>query len=212
MMLGIKHCEYCGIAVGKKLGFICKPGFKYKDDRVICQACHQTAIKTIEQLTEVQDYVKKCFGQLDLKLDCSKINIQFQFKPEIEKIVAGNNVVGYASFVIHRHKVDSSIVVLYGMPKLLALTTLAHELGHVWCKENSVKFKPDNSQEEGFCNVLSCLVLHSLPMDADVRHRIKSLFKNTDPIYGGYFRDHWKSLETLTWPVYKQIILSNTYV
>lgn len=211
MMLNFKHCEYCGVVLGKKLGFVSKPGFKYGDGRLICHTCHSTAIKNDEQLYQVWAYVKKCFDYLGLEVKWPLVTLQLLNKPELQ-IGLGGNTVGSAQFAIYPTKVDSKVSVLYGMPKLLALETLAHEIGHVWCKQQCVKFKPNPMQEEGFCNVLSCLVLKSLPEDADVRHRIKMLFKNPDPVYGGHFRTQWASLETLSWPDYKYQIHTSSYV
>lgn len=202
MMLNFKHCEYCGIVIGKKLGFICQPGFRYGDGRLICQTCHSSAIKTDAQLYQVWSYVKKCFDHLGLDVTWPKVSLELLDKPELQRGFSGNNVVGSARFVIYSNKVDSKVSVLYGMPKLMALETLAHEIGHVWCKQQRVEFTPDAAQEEGFCNVLSCLILNSLPQEADVRHRISSLFKNSDPVYGEHFRSHWNKLEKLKWIKY----------
>lgn len=212
MMFSLKHCEYCGIALGKKLGFLSQPGFMYGDGRLICQTCHENAIKTDAHLYEVWTYTKKCFDHLGLKVDWPGVVIELLNKPALQSAFSGSNVVGCASFVIYPTKVDAKVSILYGLPKLMALETLAHEIGHVWCKQHRVMFKPDSDHEEGFCNVLSCLVLQSLPQDSDVRHRIKSLFKNPDPVYGEHFRTHWKSLEALAWPLYKEKIITSKFV
>jgi hypothetical protein len=90
---------------------------------------------------------------------------------------------------------------LYGMPAALATETLAHELGHVWCREQRLHL--DAGDEEGFCNVLACLALQRLGQQHDAPERIKAMFANPDPIYGDRFRQQWQAMQRQGWTAYR---------
>ena len=123
-------------------------------------------------------------------------------KPVLQREAGGGNVVGLAHTLSTALAVNSRVFVLYGMPATLAAQTLGHEAGHVWCREQRVWFDPPE-REEGFANVLACLVLQDMP-GADAREKIERLFADSDPVYGGLFREQWALQQKLGWEPYRE--------
>ncbi|KAI5060278.1 hypothetical protein GOP47_0024698 [Adiantum capillus-veneris] len=86
------------------------------------------------------------------------VNIIFR-KP---RIGAGNSIIDMRteSQKLTRHCEVTAILVLYGLPRLLTGSILAHELMHAWLRLNGFRnLQPD--VEEGICQVLAHMWLES---------------------------------------------------
>eukprot|EP00250_Pteridium_aquilinum_P033741 c6190_g1_i1 orf=486-1898(-) len=86
------------------------------------------------------------------------VNIIFR-KP---RIGAGNSIIDMRteSQKLTRHCEVTAILVLYGLPRLLTGSILAHELMHAWLRLNGYRnLQPD--VEEGICQVLAHMWLES---------------------------------------------------
>lgn len=89
-----------------------------------------------------------------------------------------------------------SLLVLYGLPRLLCGSIIAHELTHAWVKMQNVAHL-DTQIEEGLCQLMAYLWLESQDRDARrqgpehermlsyLTHQIRS---DTSPVYGDGFR------------------------
>ena len=199
------NCTYCGISIRQPgwANFLQgEQGLRYGDGRIICSKCHHTAVKNEAQIQAVWQHVKRCFAELGLAIHWERLPIRLQHQPQIEQSGGGANTVGYAESTISGKQVDSRVTMLYGMPAALAVETLAHEAGHVWCREHDIQFRPDPDDEEGFCNVLACLALQKLGGQHDAPKRIESMFQSTDPVYGQKFRLQWNLVKSLKWENY----------
>lgn len=199
------HCTYCGIGIrqhGWSMPFQGEEGLRYGDGRIICRKCHQTAVKNDQQIRAIWQHVRTCFADLGLSIQWDRLPIRLEHQPQIEQS-GGAHTVGYAETVIYGRQIDSRVTMLYGMPAALAVETLAHEVGHVWCREHNVQFRPDPDDEEGFCNVLACLALQRLGNQYDAPKRIEAMFQNPDPVYGGKFRKQWDLMTFVGWEKYK---------
>ncbi|MDR2208238.1 MAG: protein DA1 [Azoarcus sp.] len=202
------HCTYCATMIRPAHWPIFMPGrtgLRYGDGRIICAPCHRTAIKHGHQLEAVWQHVRHCFAELGLTIRWDQVFLRLQDRRAMQQV--GANTVGYAQVVICRDRIDSRVVMLYGMPAALAVETLAHELGHVWCCEQHVRFSPDSKDEEGFCNVLGCLALQRLGQQHNAPERIRAMFANPDPVYGEKFRQQWQTMQKLGWNDYRQQLL-----
>lgn len=199
------HCTYCGSGIrqhGWPMPFQGAEGLRYGDGRIICVKCHQTAVKNEQQIRAIWQHVRVCFAELGLSIQWDRLPIRLEHQPQIERS-GGADTVGYAETATNGRQIDSRVTMLYGMPAALAVETLAHEVGHVWCREHNVQFRPDPDDEEGFCNVLACFALRELGNQYDAPKRIEAMFQNPDPVYGGKFREQWQKSKQLGWLNYK---------
>jgi hypothetical protein len=192
------------------VGSVSIQGLRYGDGRIICTACHHTAVKHDLQLQVIWGHVKTCFAELGLAVNWGRLPVRLQHQSQMSRAGGSSQVVGIAEHRIAGRQVDSKVTLLYGMPAALAVETLAHESGHVWCREHHIEFSPDAAQEEGFCNVLGCLALKRLGDQYDAPNRIESMFRNTDPVYGGSFREQWSAMRAVGWSSYKILILQKS--
>lgn len=200
----LERCEYCGTSIGHRfLG--ARPGYRYGDGRTICTDCHESAIKTAEQLQTVWQHVAHTFRQLGLSIKWPDIPVALLDKPVLSQTTGRDNCVGVATTAVSLLAIRSQISMLYGMPVQWAVETLAHEAGHVWCREQGIRFDPQDA-EEGFCNVLGCLALRALK-GRDTTLRQKAMFENPDPVYGQRFREQWALLENSGWQGYINSII-----
>jgi hypothetical protein len=75
---------------------------------------------------------------------------------------------------------------LYGMPRMEIINTVAHELAHVW-QFNRGRFRNDRSWAEGSCNYAAYMVLGKYPGRESSFFRT-GLMRDADPVYGEGFR------------------------
>jgi hypothetical protein len=107
------------------------------------------------------------------------------------------------SSVYHRvdmdeHREVSAVLVLFGLPKDLIASILAHEAMHVWLKLNPrVPFRMTPKVEEGLCQAVSYFYLESLSLTEaatgsdveDMREYYKhQIATDTSIVYGDGFR------------------------
>lgn len=104
------------------------------------------------------------------------------------------------------HKVDideqrevSAVLVLFGLPRDLIASILAHEAMHVWLKLNPrVPFRMTPKVEEGLCQAVSYFYLESLSLTEaaagnDVEQNMRKYYQHqistdTSVVYGDGFR------------------------
>jgi hypothetical protein len=75
---------------------------------------------------------------------------------------------------------------LYGMPRMEIISTVAHELAHIW-QFNQGQFKSARAWAEGSCNYAAYLVLARYPGRESSFFRV-SLTRDGDDVYGDGFR------------------------
>jgi hypothetical protein len=192
------YCRYCGYPVGHRGG---RPGFRYGDNIVICKPCHDISVKTDDALTMAWRFVVRSCTDLGLHANWPDIKVRLRNTPDITSMSGNQKVIGLARTQWCGLLIESDITILYGMPLPHAIETLAHEAGHIWCHEHQVKFTP-NGAEEGFCNVVACLVVQRLPVHLNPKDRVDALFSNPDPVYGDHFRTEWQAMNDCSWQRY----------
>ena len=197
-------CRYCAAAVGPDFHLGQVSGFKYSDGRVICKTCHDSAIKTAESFEAVQQHIAQKMQAYGLTLDWSSVVLRLDHQPHF----GAEGVLGLAKLtttqLFFKSSRKSEIVILYGMPKILALETLAHEASHVFCHQHKIRFKQPQT-EEGFCNLVAFKVMQDLNQIA----AMEKLMRNPCPIYGGLFRGELACMQTLGWDNYLLAIRNN---
>ncbi|KAH6824282.1 DA1 [Perilla frutescens var. hirtella] len=78
------------------------------------------------------------------------------------RLGAGNRVIGMKTepYRLTRHCEVTAILILYGLPRLLTGTILAHEMMHAWLRLNGYR-KLREDVEEGICQVIASMWLES---------------------------------------------------
>jgi hypothetical protein len=79
------------------------------------------------------------------------------------------------------------VYLLYGMPKVEMIGTMAHELTHVWQFLNG-RLKTDPALSEGSCNFASYWVLKQMAPGREADFIIESMLRDEDEVYGEGFR------------------------
>ena len=167
-------------------------GFRYSDERNICGLCEKSSI---EKLGANNHYEK-------VSSFLTSIGFIFQSNHLPKILLVGKeelgNRVGYIRYNYYEknfHNVykDFEIRILCGLPEIIFLSILTHELFHMYCRLNAIE-KLSNAEEEGLANLMQYLYLKSLiPRDKHeellINHYKKAMLENTDPIYGQGFRD-----------------------
>jgi hypothetical protein len=196
-----EHCRYCGYPIGAFWPYGARQGYRYADGTPICQPCHSSAVKDDAALLGAWRFAVNACTDLGLCATWGDVKVRLRDKPQLAGMAGGEGAIGLARSRRCGAQVESDITILYGMPQGLAIKTLAHEAGHVWCHEHQVAFSP-SEVEEGFCNVVACLVVQQLPKHLNPQERIDSLFADPHPVYGVRFRQEWAKVEQLSWPLY----------
>ena len=120
----------------------------------------------------------------------------------------------------------TAVLVLYGLPKDLIASILAHEAMHVWLKLNKkFPFRMPPKLEEGLCQVIAYLYLENLraydavdPVehssednkDASLRsYFCKQIRDDVSPVYGDGFRDAYKAVQLLGLEIVLEYVQEN---
>lgn len=200
----IFSCRYCACTVGSDTWLGHRPGFKYGDGRVICKQCHDSAIKTPESLASLWQFIIQKMQSYGLDVNWGAVPVRLEHQPHF----GAGGVIGLAKSTtqqtLFNFSCASEIIILYGMPKLLALETLAHEAGHVFCHHHRITFNPSQA-EEGFCNLVAFKVLQDLHQ----QEAIDKLMRNPCPIYGGHFRSELAAMNLHGWSQYLAKVRKN---
>ena len=184
-------CKYCG---GYFDNTTQKQGTIYDDGRAICSICSQSAINTIDDIEPLLVEVNNKLKSLSFDIPLKKIKIHLVGKQMLDKLLdnPSPNSQGFTSFYQSKNLFgvtlsrDIDVYLLYGMPRMWTISTLAHEFCHVW--QSLQKFEDKESAFcEGSCNYVSYLVLQQYN-DNDASFIIKGMFADNDPDYGEGFR------------------------
>lgn len=99
-----------------------------------------------------------------------------------------------------KHCSVTAVLVLYGLPRLVTGSILAHEMMHVWLKLNNITGLTP-FVEEGLCQLMALLWLERQEVKDAFEKRLASFIGNqirthSSPIYGGGFRAAHESFQS----------------
>lgn len=134
----MRHCDFCGTeypaAQAEQLG----------DGRERCLQCRNTAVNTMEQLVPLFDRARAYFYNYGLNLR-KEISVNFVSSQEIHRLVrlpfittpeTDGRLVGLATEEKTGKGKKVSIYIENGAPARMTLSTLVHELTHIWQYDN----------------------------------------------------------------------------
>jgi DNA-directed RNA polymerase subunit N (RpoN/RPB10) len=127
------RCDNCGAPLGEH-------SWKLHDGRLQCKHCHTTAIYDLPVARALYaETLKSVAEQLGMRLN---VGVEFRVvdAPTLRDIRAQDpqytpNGHERTLGLYHRHGRLRVIYLLYGLPRLLFRTTLAHEYAHAWQAE-----------------------------------------------------------------------------
>ncbi|GAB08578.1 hypothetical protein GOARA_013_00220 [Gordonia araii NBRC 100433] len=133
-------------------------------------------------------------GRLGLKAlrDLQRLGMEFSIQPSFRMSEGEDRsperrhlVTGWCSHWTINGKVTRVEVVLRrGLPRVDAISTFVHELGHAYARGEG--FNASDSLEEGFCNAISYFYLNRFVPGSE-RHR--NVIVNRSDNYGAGFRE-----------------------
>lgn len=196
-----KYCRYCGNSVAEFWQTEDCMRFFYSDDTPICKNCHQSAVQDDTALLAAWKFVVQSCMELGLHATWGDVKVRLRNAQKMKEMSGGHGIVGLAKSQALGSQLTSDITILRGMPLSHAIGVLAHEAGHVFCFEYGIAFQP-REVEEGFCNVVACLVIQRLPAYLCPDDRVKALFADQHPVYGLLFKQEWMKVIRYSWSKY----------
>ena len=184
-------CDSCGRFISDETT---GGGVRYDDGRFVCKLCHPKSMTDIDEILDLVHDVAKQMRSLGMKVDYDGIRIHLIGRDEMQKL-SGHHSEGLRGFTDYRedfrvfgksHDRAMDMYLLYGMPRMELISTIAHELGHVW-QFNRGRFRNDRAWNEGSCNYAAYLVLAKYPGRESSFFRA-SLSRDDDSVYGEGFR------------------------
>lgn len=184
-------CDSCGRFVSEKLT---GGGARYNDGRYMCSLCKPESMTDVDDILEIVFEVAEHMRTFGMDVDYNGIQINLVGRDKMQTL-SGHHSSGLRGFTDYREdwrvfgkpkNRRMQMYLLYGMPRMEIINTIAHELAHVW-QFNRARFKNDREWSEGSCNYAAYLVLAKYPGRKSSFFRT-SLARDDDPVYGDGFR------------------------
>jgi hypothetical protein len=184
-------CDSCGRFISDHTT---DGGVRYDDGRFVCNICRPKSITDVgEILTLVHEVAERMSG-FGMKVDYNGVKIHLVGRDDMQKL-SGHHSKGLRGFTDYREDFRvfgkaknrrMDMYLLYGMPRMELVSTIAHELGHVW-QFNHGRFRNERLWAEGSCNYAAYLVLGTYPGREGSFFRT-SLTRDEDAVYGDGLR------------------------
>jgi hypothetical protein len=184
-------CDSCGRFVSAE---ITGGGTRYDDGRFICNVCKPKSMTDIDEILEIVFEVAEHMKSFGMEVDYNGIQIHLIGRDKMQTL-SGHHSNGLRGFTDYREdwrvfgksqNRRMHMYLLYGMPRMEIVNTVAHELAHVW-QFNRARFRNERQWSEGSCNYAAYLVLGRYPGRESSFFRT-SLMRDADPVYGDGFR------------------------
>jgi hypothetical protein len=184
-------CAYCGRFIAPH---ITGGGVRYSDGRYICNVCRESAVTGENEALLVLAEVARYLGGFGMSVELGEVDLHVVgLNAMQEKSGKGSyRLTGFTDFeetktlfgIATNRRID--VYLLYGMPRIDVVSTLAHELAHVW-QFRAGRLNNDKSFSEGSCNYASYLVLQNYQTRA-AEYVMANLVNDESVVYGEGFR------------------------
>jgi hypothetical protein len=192
-------CDYCGRFIAPH---ITNGGVRYSDGRYICNVCHKSAVTDKNEAMLILAEVARYMSRFGMKVDLGELDVHVVGLKRMQEKSgkASYRLTGYTDFeenkslfgLTSKRRID--VYLLYGMPRIDVVSTLAHELAHVW-QFTAGRLNNDEAFAEGSCNYASFLVLQNYDGRSS-EYLISNLVNDENMIYGEGFRRVKRFAET----------------
>jgi hypothetical protein len=184
-------CDSCGRFISERTT---EGGVRYDDGRFVCNLCRPKSITDIDEILSLVHEVAEHMKTMGMKVDYNGIRIHLVGRGDMQKL-SGHHSEGLRGFTDYREDFrvfgrsrnrHMDMYLLYGMPRMELISTIAHELTHVW-QFNHGRFSNERAWNEGSCNYAAYRVLAKYPGRESSFFRT-SLARDEDSVYGDGFR------------------------
>jgi hypothetical protein len=184
-------CEYCGrfIAPHTTGG-----GVRYSDGRYICSICRESAVTESSEAQIILAEVARRMSRFGMNIELGEVDLHVIGLKKMQQLSGRGSyrLTGFTDFEENKslfglttsRRID--VYLLYGMPRMDVVSTLSHELAHVW-QFTAGQLDNDEAFAEGSCNYASFLVLQHY--DGQVaEYGMANLVNDSNKVYGEGFR------------------------
>jgi hypothetical protein len=195
----VSRCDFCDRLITPELA---EGGVNFSDGRSLCAICHASAIKKIGHARALENRVSSQLRRIGMDFDDVDLELHLIGIDQMQRIAnfRSHDLRGFTDyheeknlFGRTRHR-QIDVYLLYGMPKVEMIGTLAHELTHVW-QFLSGRLRSDPALSEGSCNFAAYWVLRQTVPGEEADYIIESMLRDEDEVYGEGFRRVKKYVE-----------------
>lgn len=182
-----KECDYCGRLISEA---VTHGGVHYGDGRNVCSLCRRTAVEGAGEGRKILAEAAARIADIGIDVDISEVQLRLVDADRMGS-VSGDSSRSRTGFTQYetittlggRSKSETvDVYVLVGMPRFETLSTMAHELTHVWMlRAGRLDTKP--ALAEGSCNYAALTVLSKYPGE-EAAHLVSRMKGSKDPVYG----------------------------
>ncbi len=187
----VVRCDFCNRFIVGHLG---DNMMRLQDKRHLCGICSPTSITNLVEARSLMSEVAQHMQRFGLGVDPNQIEFHLVGVKKLQKLARkrSDSVTGFTDcearkslFGRTQHQ-SIKVYLLNGMPRTQMVSTLAHELTHVWLFVQG-RLRHDKALAEGSCNYASYLVLQNMGGD-EAAYIIHNMERDKDRIYGGGYR------------------------
>jgi len=184
-------CDSCSRFISPELT---GGGVRYDDGRYICAICHPNSITDIDDILVIVREVALHMKSFGMDVDYKGLQVHLVGREQMQDVAKehSNSLRGFTDYTedwrlfgkARNRKLN--VYLLYGMPRMELISTIAHELAHIW-QFNHGRFDNDQALCEGSCNYAAFLVLRNYS-DEESKFFQSNLATDNDRVYGDGFR------------------------
>ena len=187
----VPTCDFCSRFATNDLF---DTGIMFKDGRFLCGICRPSAVENVGDAHALVEDVAARLRRFGMDTDVSSIRLHLVSRERMQRVTE-NRSHGLRGFTDYKEEKnlfgrvvnrEVCVYLLYGMPRIEMMATIAHELAHVWTFSQG-RVKHDPALAEGSCNFASYLVLRNIGGD-EAEYTIYMLENDEDEVYGEGFR------------------------
>jgi len=178
-------CVVCG-------RLITRDGTQLEPGRMLCLVCSGISVQSPERARQILESVREKLARLGIVTTTLGLRIELVSLEELnrERGVSGTSH-NYAGVIWNSSKSEfddatAVIKVLKSLPEDLMFGVVAHELMHIWQRENGVEKAPIELKE-GSANWASSLIYSQMGNERG-KFFLGGLEKSNDPVYGDGYR------------------------
>jgi len=187
----VPQCLYCRRFISDQIsdGMV-----RYDDGRIVCGICARNAINDIKRAEHIMEDLQASLAGYGIETRDEDIPLSLVGRNSMPELAQGFHAdpLGFAYYekttyagglITNR---SYKIYILNGLPRFEFISSLAHELMHIWLYRNA-PIDLDATLREGTCNFAAYLILQDYS-GREVQFVIDNLISDPNPVYGDGFR------------------------
>ncbi|UCH83581.1 MAG: hypothetical protein JSW50_14185 [Candidatus Latescibacterota bacterium] len=187
----VLQCDFCQRFI---VGSLVDGMVRFPDGQRYCSDCAPATVNSVRQARQLMAKVAGYLDDFGIEVDRAKIRLRLVDRNELKRIASAHTETtkGFTDYHVTKNlfgRVKSQTIDVYilnGLHRTQMISTLAHELTHVWQFERG-RFEQDPVLSEGSCNFAAYLVLRRIG-GVEAEFLIEGMLRDSDPIYGEGFR------------------------